>query len=80
MATRANHQAPGQRNLLIMADGHRRVSELLKAGTDPERCMQALRGLCDDGYLWCATLPQPPQTYQTPSLPLPLPYRYRGQI
>ena len=51
LATRANHLMPGQRNLLIMADGHRRVSELLKAGTDPERCMQALRGLCDDGYL-----------------------------
>ncbi len=51
LATRANHLAPGQRNLLIMADGHRRVSELLKVGTDPERCMQALRGLCDDGYL-----------------------------
>lgn len=51
LATRANHLMPGQRNLLIMADGHRQVSELLKAGTDPERCMQVLRGLCDDGYL-----------------------------
>jgi len=51
LATRANHLMPGQRNLLIMADGHRPVSELLKAGTDPERCLQVLRGLVEDGYL-----------------------------
>ena len=51
LATRANHLMPGQRNLLIMADGNRRVAELLKAGADPERCLLALRGLLDEGYL-----------------------------
>lgn len=51
LATRANHLMPGQRNLLIMADGHRPVSELLKAGTDPARCMQVLSGLVQDGFL-----------------------------
>ncbi len=51
LATRAHHLLPGQRNLLIMADGRRAVSELLKAGTDPQRCMQVLRGLFDDGFL-----------------------------
>ncbi|MEW6561333.1 MAG: hypothetical protein AB1412_14200 [Pseudomonadota bacterium] len=51
LATRAHGLLPGQRNLLIMADGHRPVAELLKAGTDPQRCMQALRGLIDEGYL-----------------------------
>jgi|GEM_PF-704966 len=51
LATRAHHLMPGQRNLLILADGHRPVSELLKAGTDPQRCMQVLGGLVADGYL-----------------------------
>lgn len=51
LATRAHHLLPGQRNLLIMADGNRPVAELLKAGADPERCLLALRGLLDDGYL-----------------------------
>jgi len=51
LATRANHLTPGQRNLLIMADGNRRVAELLKAGADPERCLLALRGLLEEGYL-----------------------------
>ncbi len=51
LATRAHHLMPGQRNLLILADGHRRVDELLKAGPDPERCLQVLRGLFEDGYL-----------------------------
>lgn len=51
LATRAHGLLPGQRNLLILADGHRPVRELLKAGTDPQRCLQALRGLIDEGYL-----------------------------
>lgn len=51
LATRAHHLLPGQRNLLIMADGRRAVSELLKAGTDPQRCMQVLRALFDEGFL-----------------------------
>ncbi|MDY0330829.1 MAG: hypothetical protein RBR52_10075 [Thiomonas sp.] len=51
LATRANGLLPGQRNLLILADGHRPVHELLKAGADPQRCMQALCGLIDAGYL-----------------------------
>ena len=51
LATRAHGLLPGQRNLLILADGHRPVSELIKAGTDSQRCMQALRQLVDDGYL-----------------------------
>ena len=51
LATRAHGLLPGQRNLLILADGHRPVRELIKAGTDPQRCMHALRGLIDDGYL-----------------------------
>ena len=63
LATRANHLMPGQRNLLIMADGHRPVSELLKAGADPERCLQVLRALLEDGYLarnTTATSPESP--------------------
>ncbi len=51
LATRAHHLMPGQRNLLILADGHRPVSDLLKAGTDPQRCMQVLSALVSDGYL-----------------------------
>ena len=51
LATRAHGLLPGQRNLLILADGHRPVRELLKAGTDPQRCMQALRQLVDENYL-----------------------------
>jgi len=51
LATRAHHLQPGQRNLLILADGQRPVRELLKAGVDPQRCLQALQGLIDDGFL-----------------------------
>lgn len=51
LVTRANHLMPGQRNLLIMADGHRPVGELLRAGTDPQRCMLVLCDLFEAGYL-----------------------------
>lgn len=51
LATRAHRLQPGQRNLLIMADGKRPVAELLKAGADPERCRAAVGGLIEDGFL-----------------------------
>ena len=51
LATRAGGLQPGQRNLLIMADGRRPVAELLKAGADPERCRLALEALIEDGFL-----------------------------
>lgn len=51
LATRANGLQPGQRNLLIMADGRRPVAELLKAGADPERCRLALAALIEEGFL-----------------------------
>ncbi|MGC9163724.1 MAG: hypothetical protein ACP5F9_09285 [Thiomonas sp.] len=60
LATRSHHLLPGQRNLLILADGHRSVRELLMAGTDPQRCMQALQWLIDSGFLaLCASAPAP---------------------
>ncbi len=51
LATRANRLQPGQRNLLIMADGRRPVVELVKAGPDPERCRATLAALIEDGFL-----------------------------
>lgn len=60
LATRSHRLHPGQRNLLILADGRRPVRELIKAGTDPQRCLQVLQGLIDDGFLaLCADAPAP---------------------
>lgn len=60
LATRSHQLLPGQRNLLILADGHRPVRELLKAGTDPQRCLQALQWLIEAGFLaLCADAPTP---------------------
>lgn len=51
LTTRAHHLHPGQRNLLILADGRRPVAELVRAGPDAQRCLQVLAELIAEGFL-----------------------------
>lgn len=51
LATRSHGLRPGQRHLLILADGNRTIGELVRTGTDPRHALDAMAELLADGYL-----------------------------